>query len=61
VVVPSTEGDIADLADLHCDDTTDPEFRDLVQTAVDHRPGFTIRGGTNEILRGVIARELGLR
>ncbi|AWK72884.1 acyl-CoA dehydrogenase [Rhodococcus oxybenzonivorans] len=61
VLGTTTEGDIADLADLHCDDTTDPGFRDLVQTAVDHRPGFTIRGGTNEILRGVIARELGLR
>lgn len=26
-----------------------------------HAPGFTIRGGTTEILRGVIARALGLR
>ena len=25
------------------------------------RPGFTLRGGTNEILRGVIARGLGMR
>jgi hypothetical protein len=25
------------------------------------RLGFTLRGGTNEILRGVIARGLGLR
>ena len=24
-------------------------------------PGFTIRGGTREILRGIIARGLGLR
>jgi acyl-CoA dehydrogenase len=24
-------------------------------------PGFTLRGGTREILRGVIARGLGLR
>jgi hypothetical protein len=24
-------------------------------------PGFTLRGGTNEILRGIVARGLGLR
>ena len=24
-------------------------------------PGFTLRGGTNEILRGIVARELGVR
>jgi hypothetical protein len=33
----------------------------LLAQAVLHAPGFTIRGGTNEILRGVIARGLGLR
>jgi acyl-CoA dehydrogenase len=26
-----------------------------------HSPGYTLRGGTNEVLRGIIARELGLR
>ncbi|MCL6452631.1 MAG: acyl-CoA dehydrogenase family protein [Alicyclobacillus sp.] len=26
-----------------------------------HGPGFTLRGGTNEILRGIVARGLGLR
>jgi alkylation response protein AidB-like acyl-CoA dehydrogenase len=61
VLGTAAEGDVADLADRCCDDSTDLGFRDLVQVAVDHRPGFTIRGGTNEILRGVIARELGLR
>ena len=35
--------------------------RELIAAAVDQRPGFTLRGGTNEILRGVIARGLGLR
>lgn len=29
--------------------------------AVLHAPGFTLRGGTNEILRGIVARGLGLR
>lgn len=33
----------------------------LLADAVLHAPGFTLRGGTNEILRGVIARGLGLR
>lgn len=58
-----TEGDIADFADTLTGDTGEqrPEFAALVQRAVDQRPGFTLRGGTNEILRGVIARGLGLR
>jgi alkylation response protein AidB-like acyl-CoA dehydrogenase len=33
----------------------------MIAEAIVHAPGFTLRGGTNEILRGVIARELGLR
>lgn len=33
----------------------------LLGEAVLHSPGFTLRGGTNEILRGVVARGLGLR
>jgi acyl-CoA dehydrogenase len=33
----------------------------LLAGAVLHSPGFTLRGGTNEILRGVVARALGLR
>lgn len=63
VLGTSTEGDIADFADLHSGDesTLDPEMRELVAFAVDQRPGFTLRGGTNEVLRGVIARGLGIR
>lgn len=57
VLGTTTEGDIADYADLR----GDPDLADLVTRAVDQRPGFTLRGGTNEILRGVIARGLGLR
>ena len=58
-----TEGDIADFADLHLGDRSavDAQFRDLVAVAVDQRPGFTLRGGTTEVLRGVIARGLGMR
>jgi len=33
----------------------------MMADAVRHSPGFTLRGGTNEILRGIVARGLGLR
>jgi alkylation response protein AidB-like acyl-CoA dehydrogenase len=33
----------------------------LLSDAVLHAPGFTLRGGTNEILRGIVARGLGMR
>ncbi len=47
------------LAAPHLED--DSRFRaTLVQTLL-HAPSFTLRGGTREILRGVIARGLGLR
>ncbi len=36
-------------------------YAGLLAHAVLHAPGFTIRGGTNEILRTVVARGLGLR
>ena len=38
-----------------------PGLPGLLADAVLHSPGFTLRGGTNEILRGVVARALGLR
>lgn len=59
VLGTTTEGDIAEFAHLATDHTTD--FAELAAAAVDQRPGFTIRGGTNEVLRGVIARGLGMR
>jgi acyl-CoA dehydrogenase len=33
----------------------------MLADAILHAPGFTLRGGTNEILRGVVARQLGVR
>jgi alkylation response protein AidB-like acyl-CoA dehydrogenase len=33
----------------------------LLAQAILHAPGFTLRGGTNEVLRGIVARGLGLR
>jgi alkylation response protein AidB-like acyl-CoA dehydrogenase len=34
-------------------------LRQHIQHAQTHAPGFTLRGGTNEIMRGIIARALG--
>lgn len=63
VLGTTTEGDIADYADLLAEpgDPGTGELRRLADQAVIQRPGFTLRGGTNEVLRGVIARGLGLR
>jgi acyl-CoA dehydrogenase len=33
----------------------------LLASAITQAPGFTLRGGTNEVLRSVVARSLGLR
>ncbi|MFC0449299.1 acyl-CoA dehydrogenase family protein [Rhodococcus jostii] len=63
VLGTSTEGDVADLADLLTGDGAPnrAEYRSMLDDAVAQRPGFTLRGGTNEVLRGVIARGLGIR
>ena len=62
VLGTTTEGDISDFADLHTGDPgLDPVLIEMVSVAADQRPGFTLRGGTNEVLRGVIARGLGMR
>jgi alkylation response protein AidB-like acyl-CoA dehydrogenase len=39
----------------------DPQLRTMLATARLHKPLFTLRGGTNEVLRGVVARGMGLR
>ena len=41
--------------------TSGPSFRRLLAEAVTAGPGFTLRGGTNEILRGIVAKGLGPR
>lgn len=63
VLGTTTEGDIADYVDLLTASgwVEDEELYTLLHEAILQRPGFTLRGGTNEILRGVIARGLGLR
>lgn len=63
VLGTSLEGDLAEWIDLAVAGTTQASDRtvELAREAVQQRPGFTLRGGTNEILRGVIARGIGMR
>ncbi|KAA9166485.1 acyl-CoA dehydrogenase [Amycolatopsis acidicola] len=61
VLGTTTEGDIAEFAGALTDSAAPAEYRKLVDEAALQRPGFTLRGGTNEVLRGVIARGLGMR
>ncbi|ROO88023.1 alkylation response protein AidB-like acyl-CoA dehydrogenase [Actinocorallia herbida] len=59
------EQEIIDAARLLVDARPDPGATDglprLLADAVLMSPGFTLRGGTNEILRGVVARAMGMR
>jgi alkylation response protein AidB-like acyl-CoA dehydrogenase len=59
------EGEIIDAARLLVSIPPDPRaasgYARLLADAVLHAPGFTLRGGTNEVLRGIVARGLGLR
>jgi len=42
-------------------DSDSVDFEALLGMGMLKAPGFTIRGGTREILRGMIAKGLGLR
>ena len=59
------ENEVIDVARAMVPIAPDPGAEDgyarLLADAVRHAPGFTLRGGTNEILRGIVARGLGLR
>ena len=59
------ENEVIDVARLLVATPPDPGaeagFARLLADAVLHAPGFTLRGGTNEVLRGIVARGLGLR
>lgn len=63
VLGTTTEGDVADYVDtlMATGWVGEDELAALLRAALLQRPGFTLRGGTNEILRGVIARGLGMR
>jgi len=56
--LPSLIGD--DLA-AHPEETADPEFLSALHYVSCIAPSYSLRGGTREILRGIIARGLGLR
>jgi alkylation response protein AidB-like acyl-CoA dehydrogenase len=49
------------LLDTEPDPAADDTVSRLLAQAMLQSPGFTIRGGTNEILRGIIARSLTAR
>jgi acyl-CoA dehydrogenase len=49
------------IADLLEGLPPNPELEAMLTTAWLHKPMFTLRGGTNEVLRGVVARGMGLR
>ena len=40
---------------------TDAQYEATLAYTLSHAPSFSLRGGTREILRGIIARGLGLR
>ncbi|MDH4366161.1 MAG: acyl-CoA dehydrogenase, partial [Acidimicrobiia bacterium] len=55
------EGEIPEVARKLVPPGRNETFDALVAESVLSAPGFTLRGGTNEILRGIVARELGVR
>jgi len=55
------EGDVIDEIRRVLDTSSGGDLVALLVAAQLHAPGYTLRGGTNEILRGIVARELGLR
>lgn len=57
--LPSTARDLAAFADPQSDNMV--SFHEQLQHAIMIAPKFTIQGGTTEVLRGIIARGLGLR
>ena len=51
---------VADLLD-YVDDREAEPLRALLAAARVHSPLFTLRGGTNEVLRGVVAKGMGVQ
>ena len=54
VVIQAVLGDEANIAD-------GSELADMLAMLLQTSPSFSLRGGTREIMRGIIARGLGLR
>ena len=55
------EQELPEIARLVAPQDAPGAFRAALEHSVLHAPAFSIRGGTREILRGMIARGLGLR
>lgn len=58
------ENEVVDVVRRHVYSAPDGEQDDLaemVDRAILHTPAFTLRGGTNEVLRSVVAKGLGAR
>ena len=59
------EGDlvekIRELVPLVARQKSDTRLQAFLATSLLQMPSFTLRGGTNEVLKGIICRELGLR
>jgi hypothetical protein len=52
------ERDLTEVARVSAPKLPSERFRHLLAEAILSGPGFTLRGGTNEILRGIVARGL---
>ncbi|MEQ9239213.1 acyl-CoA dehydrogenase family protein [Roseovarius indicus] len=52
---------VRQFADLAADPASARQFREVTCNVLLNAPTFSLRGGTREILRGIIARGLGLR
>ena len=55
------EQEIPEVARLIVPEGADPAYGAVLSYLTLHAPSFSLRGGTREILRGIIARGLGLR
>ena len=55
------ERQVPELLRLNLPDQPSARLINTLNQCILHAPSFTLRGGTREILRGVIARGLGLR
>lgn len=55
------EGDVADDLAEWVPPDAGPDLLALVTDSLTRRPGFTLRGGTTEVLRGIVAKGLGGR
>jgi len=52
---------VPEIIRLAVSESCSQRFVDTLNECILHAPSFTLRGGTREVLKGVIARGLGLR